>query len=40
MDEHVLYKCTRMQTKAPSASAYDPNCIDYARYGYEQYVNA
>ena len=39
MDEHGLYKCTRMQ-KAPNDSAYDPKCIEFAKYDVEPYINA
>ena len=39
MSPEGLYKCTRMQ-KAPDDSAYDPQCIEYAKYMVEQYISA
>ena len=39
MNENGLYKCTRVQ-KAPNDIAYDSNCTEYAKFTYEQYVNA
>ena len=39
MNESGLYKCTRVQ-KSPNDTAYDSNCIEYAKFTHEQYVTA